>query len=581
MLAMSKPSSSHLSFDMGVPIATRVATISPIINAMIEEHDNEANSFGVEAFQEDVVARIKAAGLMATTWVPVDHVGVHPDNREQSMLVPIEVHDLLRRMAQDGWSYKKWDALGCEIPEGPLGQAWRQANEDLVKTSDGLLPPYQKDMLTILTGRGSHGTAALRAMKMPTKGVHQEVCSDGLVSRSKICEKQPSLKQPLENGCPYEVIKAELVVACPRLMEVLSRAGNAGHNVFRVQTVLQHCNRIHNLAVARQKANKDMDWDAVAKQACIGMGADFLEDARKLAEFVRAWSGGEDGHILRDLEGYERTLKVKRKLYPHDLLAISKIDFIDGPRYIPAMVKAMLSAPSADSTGHANLFTTSDFVSLQPNGRARPFAKETNELILAASSFLSAYGRFAPSVQAKLLSDLEVRCVMHVHQKRYDTRVSYKSLPHIAKEMYGEAKALDDKLPVWNRLKCLHDEHKASNPSGSLREVRKDGLVADSEMIARGFGVGAKVVKKHDDENTIHTITEFGDSPKTITVVAMVNEDEDETEKPEPFQVDRHDVLSSWTVHVVKPMLCFNSGEYPDPSLYKDLLVDMWKGHIK
>ena len=67
MLAMSKPSSSHLSFDMGVPIATRVATISPIINAMIEEHDNEANSFGVDAFQEDVVARIKAAGLMATT----------------------------------------------------------------------------------------------------------------------------------------------------------------------------------------------------------------------------------------------------------------------------------------------------------------------------------------------------------------------------------------------------------------------------------------------------------------------------------------------------------------------------------
>ena len=233
-------------------------------------------------------------------------------------------------------------------------------------------------------------------MQFGAKGIHPEICADGFVSKSKICDKQPSLEQPLNKGCPYDVIKAELVIECPRLMEILSRTGNAGHSVFRVQTALQHCNRIHQLAVNRQIANQKMDWDAIAKQACIGMGDDFVEEAKKLTEFVRVWSGGEDCFILKNLELYERTLKVKRKLYPHDLLALAKIDFIDGQKYIPAMVKALLNAPTTDSTGHAILFSPSDWSSLQPNGKARPFAKESQAMMESAQSFLTAYGKFEP-----------------------------------------------------------------------------------------------------------------------------------------------------------------------------------------
>ena len=326
------------------------------------------------------------------------------------------------------------------------------------------------------------------------------------------------MEQPLSQGCSYDVIKAELVIACPRLMETLSRTGNAGHSVYRVQTALQHCNRIHQLAVNRQKADMDVDWNSIAKQACIGMGANFLDDAKKLMEFVRVWSGGEDGHILKDLEGYERALKVKRKLYPHDLQSISKVDFVDGGRYIPAMVKALLNAPTADSTGHANLFSNSDYSSLQPAAKARPFAKEANGLMCSATSFLDAYGQFEPNVQAKLLSDVEVRCVMHVHQKRCETRASDKSLQHIAKAMCDEAKAMDDKLPAWPKLKSIGVESTTTMPSGSLREFRRDGLVADSEMSSRGFVVGAKISKKDAEGSTMYTITVLGDSSKSITV---------------------------------------------------------------
>ena len=570
----------HLSFNMSVPVSDRVAVLSPVINSMVEEHDSGEAVVGVEAFQEDIIERIRSAGLLESKWLQVDHVGVHPDNREKAMLVPIDVHDLLKRMANDGWSYKKWEAMACEIPAGPVGEAWRKMNERLAEGSDGMLAPYQGDMLEVLTGRGSHGTAALRAMKVGAKGVHPEVCAEGYVSKSKICERQPSMEQPCSKGCPYDVIKAELVVACPRLMEVLSRTGNAGHSVYRVQTALQHCNRLHQLALSRQSAGKDVDWDSIAKQACIGMGDEFLDDAKKLAEFVRAWSGGEDGFILKDLEAYERTLKVKRKLYPHDLQLLGKIDFMDGSRYVPAMVKAMLNAPTADSTGHAALFTNSDFSSLQPNAKGRPFAKEASDMMDSATSFLKAYSRLEPTVQKKLVSDLEVRCVMHVHQKKCETRASYKSLLNIANAMYDEAKTLDDKLPVWTKLSSVDTTTATTKvPTGFLREIRKDGLIADCEMSSRGFVVGAQVAKKGGD-GVVYSVVALDKECKTVTLKPEPQEGNEEGE-PEDIEVGRQEIVSSWAVHVVEQELSYTFGNYPDPSMYSDMVADVWKGYIK
>lgn len=566
---MSAP--SHLSFDLGVSIADRVAVLSPVINVMIEGHESGDYAVGVEAFQDDLIGRIRTAGLLETKWLQVDHVGVHPDNREKSMLVPVDVHDLLKRMAADGWSYQKWDAMGCEIPASSMGHSWRKQNEELAKGSDGLLAPYQGDMLTILTGRGSHGTAAVRAMKLGAKGIHEDCCADGHVSKSKICERQPSMLQPLSKGCPYDVIKAELVEACPRLMETLSRAGNASNSVYRVQTALQHCNRIHNLVVARQNSGKEVDWDVIAKQACIGMGTEFIEDAKKLSEFVRVWSGGQDGYILKDLEAYEKTLKVKRKLYSQDLQALSKIEFIEGSRYIPAMVKAMLNAPTTDSTGHAVLFTNSDYSSLQPNAKARPFAREANEIMEAGRQFLLAYGRLSPTSQAKLLSDLEVRCVMHVHQKKCETRTSYHSLEQIAQAMYDEAKVLDPKLPTWTKLKTVVTEKLGSRSTG-LREIRRDGRVPDSEMISRGFVEGAKVVKK-DGSGEIHTVTSLTEASGTITLEAAGDQ--------KSFDVDRYDAISLWSVHVAVVEVKYKPGDYTDPTVNNDLLTDIWKGCVK
>ena len=47
----------------GQPIASRVHVVAPIVNSMIEEHE-QGSSIGVEAFQHELTTKIREAGLM-------------------------------------------------------------------------------------------------------------------------------------------------------------------------------------------------------------------------------------------------------------------------------------------------------------------------------------------------------------------------------------------------------------------------------------------------------------------------------------------------------------------------------------
>ena len=76
-------------------------------------------------------------------------------------------------------------------------------------------------------------------MKLGSTGIHEELCTGTQVSLSKISEKQPSMRQPVDNGIEYTVVKWQVVMEVPGLMKLLSQTGNAGHEVHRVQTALQ------------------------------------------------------------------------------------------------------------------------------------------------------------------------------------------------------------------------------------------------------------------------------------------------------------------------------------------------------
>ena len=110
-------------------------------------------------------------------------------------------------------------------------------------------------------------------MALGARGIHESLMQDGMVSQAMIVQKQPSMSEPIDKGLPYTIVRWPLSVACPCLMEVLSRTGNTEHGSHRQQTVLQGIRRCHALALAMQKVTgRNPDWEAVAKQAAKGMG---------------------------------------------------------------------------------------------------------------------------------------------------------------------------------------------------------------------------------------------------------------------------------------------------------------------
>ena len=311
-------------------VAERIAACKDELQLIVNSLEQGTNTEGAEACNVKIVGLLKKNDLVWTETRSVDQVGVHPENRDGCMLVPSDVHDLLLHLSVKGFNPSIWDALACTIPEGPVGEAWRTANVKLVEESEGMLAPVSKDALQLLTGRGSHGTAALRAIKLGAVATHAELAGpNGEVSMHKVLERQPSLQAPMDSGCVYSIIPGELCIEVPGLFSCISRLGNASNDSFRLQTTLQHCSNIHKIATSMPG---DVDWAKVARIAALaGMNE---QTASKLCRFVQAWSGGQDASTLREIELYEKTLKSSRKLMEDDMVALSKLDLVHAPLYV-------------------------------------------------------------------------------------------------------------------------------------------------------------------------------------------------------------------------------------------------------
>ena len=148
---------------------------------------------------------------------------------------------LISYQSADGVGASVQQPLCCGIPPNEIGQQWRAFNVQLAKGSDGLLAPVNGDDLEVVTARGSHTTAGVRCMIAGTRGIHERVCVNGRVCKSKITSQQPSMSQPIDKGMRYTVLRWQVVVACPVLMDFLARTGNASHGAERTMTVLQAC----------------------------------------------------------------------------------------------------------------------------------------------------------------------------------------------------------------------------------------------------------------------------------------------------------------------------------------------------
>ena len=196
----------------------------------------------------------------------------------------------------------------------------------------------------------------------------------------------------------------------------------------------------------------------------------------------------------------------------------------------------MLNSPTADDMGYSNMFTSADFQSLQINGKNRPYALDACKWMKAADTFLAAYGKFDDTQRSRLSNELQIRLVMHVHQKKYSSRLAFQSMTLIARAMYDAAKEIDKTLPEWGSLvkseqsKSRHGTHdtarvqavapmEAVSASSGLREIRADDVVDASVLMSLGFVVGVEVVEKDGGAGNVWTITECDDESEFIKLM--------------------------------------------------------------
>ena len=140
---------------MGVEASfeARIDCAANAINAIIEQYESGDRSFGsTQDYQKSLRTIAKHANCSFVKVYQVEVVGVHPDNREKTMLVSVDAHGLLRAIRHSGWNSELVDALACEIPPTAEGDKWRAANAKLADKSNGSLAPYVCEQLEIDDG---------------------------------------------------------------------------------------------------------------------------------------------------------------------------------------------------------------------------------------------------------------------------------------------------------------------------------------------------------------------------------------------------------------------------------------------
>ena len=181
-----------------------------------------------------------------------------------------------------------------------------------------------------------------------------------------------------------------------------------------------------------------------------------------------------------------------------------------------AIIKAMLNSPTADQGGFCNLFT---LVELKQLAHREPKLmgkiKEANKSITMVDSFLRAYGKLSASDLQKLVSVLEVKCIMHAFNKKSETRVSYDSFAAVMRSVMEDAKKLDSNLPA---LPALEESIASSSKRPLNSSLRQHGTVPDAVLEARGFKVGAVIYEKQGEGKQHYTIITLNADKTTITV---------------------------------------------------------------
>ena len=505
----------------------RLAAVhSPTLCAMLAKFTKEGEQ-GIQAFGAELRQTLETMGLVTRTMIFHAHVCPHEDNRDGELLIPIAVWRLLQKILRKGWSDIECAlALSCGIPPPPSmdGERWKTKAVNLAQQADGLLPPYQPELLTAATAAGSHTTAVLRLLayaethkvKCPAPEF-EDMCEGGYLSHARCLARCPSIGKPLGTGMTYFHIRHEIVALCPQLMRVLSLADNAKHTLYCKESPLQTMMGIHRRAL-QAGAKTEKDWDIIARACAQGLGDEFLPEVRDQCLFVEHLAGGPSAVYLRELDGFWKTLRQQRDVDTKFLadLATSGTWLAKHPEIAIAMVKATLAAPPNFIVNNiAVVFTSTDLV--QAKGKKSESVAVAHAMILKFRSIGVVANIATEAAWHRISGNYEARMVMHLFDKRAPSRKAYKTLSEICLDAYGELEThygeprLSATPCPWAAVPIAAAE---TTTSRGMRSLAVGGALTRPTVEGMGYTKGMHITKVDKSKNQrsdflIHSLSDI------------------------------------------------------------------------
>jgi hypothetical protein len=337
-----------------------VAEVAVVVNNMIDTVQNGSDRKAkIKTVADSICTLLLSRGLAYKEKVRAALVGVHPENRFGMGVEPLDVHELLKSIVLQGWSWL--EVVGARAFEvAPSDGDTFDFNDRLAKSSEGLLAKVEQHELRITSVTCGHTNAGLRCVLGGSKSYIDDITTDGSICQQKVLEMSPGFAEPLRDGLEWLIVRHQLATACPGLASFLQEAGNAGHGIERQQTKMQTLLQIHMKAQRNIAFKGEAQWDNIALD--IERTRPFLHgQVKDMCEYVKEYSGGADPTFLKNLDEWSKCLQTRRDIPGKAFSMLAGVPFAQGPEYITACVKAMLVAPDCYCRdGQSRLLTCMD-----------------------------------------------------------------------------------------------------------------------------------------------------------------------------------------------------------------------------
>ena len=274
--------------------------------------------------------------------------------------------------------------------------------------------------------------------------------------------------------------------------------------------------------------------------------------------FVSAWSGGEDGKVIDELDAWVKTKPFRRRIGGLLLQALSDEAFSDKTLYIIGVCK-MLYACDAKFTRNGR-----DVKMLTVSDVQQTLSKQWLKDLVAQAKELQSFGRSVADAQSalsglswtKCVGWLDENCMMLVHKK--DKGFPYTSIHQIGEAFFKMLAEATGGPPIVGRPMGwpTNVEEPATAPKSkvgaALREIKSDSLSVDvsKTLKTKGYEVGAELQRKSkgDKSKFIYKIKELLAASSTAVLKRIRDADGSSSTDMAEENCSFTELLANWSV---------------------------------